>query len=395
MFKRIIVLVMDSVGIGDAPDAEKFGDKGADTIGHIDAAGALQVPTLRSMGLGQIAHVRSNEKEPACKGLYGRMTEISAGKDTTSGHWEFMGHPVEESFPTFPKGFPDELIKTFTKETGYEVLGNEVASGTEIIERLGQEHIKTGKPIVYTSADSVFQIAAHTDVIPLEELYRICKITREKVCQGKYNVGRIIARPFIGQPGSFVRTADRHDYSRKPVHTLDTEILKEAGYQTIGVGKIGDIYAHIGLTASYPTRSNSHGMNKTAELLGGEFKKGLLLINLVEFDSLFGHRRNVDGYRQEIEHFDYQLKGLLPLLERDDLLLITADHGNDPTWTGTDHTRERVPLLGYTPQLKGLVDVGTRTTYADLGQTILDNFGCENSALGKSFLSMISNGLDI
>ena len=388
MYKRIIILVMDSVGIGHAPDAAKFNDEGSNTLGHIEAtAGLIHCPTLRSLGLANIADIKADETP--VMGAYGKMEEVSTGKDTTSGHWEMMGHPVTVPFPTFYDGFPKELMDTFTKETGYGYLGNEVASGTEIIERLGVEHMKTGKPIVYTSADSVFQIAAHEDVIPLEDLYRMCEITRNKVCVGDYYVGRIIARPFVGEPGHFVRTSNRHDYSRMPEQRMVQQELQAAQIPTVAVGKIGDIYAHVGWDESYPTKSNAHGMNVVPYLLGSSFKSGLMMVNLVEFDSLYGHRRNVEGYKRAIEDFDYQLSGLLPLLKDDDLLIITADHGNDPTWSGTDHTRERVPLLAYSPSMKGATDLGLRHSFGDIGQTVLANFGLSPYAVGTSFLKDI------
>ena len=388
MYKRIIILVMDSVGIGHAPDAAKFNDEGSNTLGHIEAtAGLIHCPTLRSLGLANIADIKTDETP--VMGAYGKMEEVSTGKDTTSGHWEMMGHPVTVPFPTFYDGFPKELMDTFTKETGYGYLGNEVASGTEIIERLGVEHMKTGKPIVYTSADSVFQIAAHEDVIPLEDLYRMCEITRNKVCVGDYYVGRIIARPFVGKPGHFVRTSNRHDYSRMPEHRMVQQELQAAQILTVAVGKIGDIYAHVGWDESYPTKSNAHGMNVVPYLLGSSFERGLMMVNLVEFDSLYGHRRNVEGYKRAIEDFDYQLSGLLPLLKEDDLLIITADHGNDPTWHGTDHTREHVPLLAYSPSMKEAIDLGLRYSFGDIGQTVLANFGLSPYAVGTSFLKDI------
>ncbi len=388
MFKRVIIIVLDSVGIGGAPDALRFGNEGADTVGNIyKKRGYLRCPNLRRLGFEKIANIdKTNIK---VEGAYGKMREISTGKDTTSGHWEIMGHPVQEPFPVFYHGFPKELVDLFEKKTGYGHLGNEVASGTEIIERLGAEHIKTGKPIIYTSADSVFQIAAHEEVIPLDELYRICKIVREEVCIGSYAVGRVIARPFVGKQGNYVRTGHRHDYSRMPEMVLNFEILKKANKQTIGVGKISDIYAHVGISASYPTVSNSHGMNKIAELMGGVFEEGLLMANLVEFDSEYGHRRDVEGYARAIEDFDYQLGGLIEILREDDVLFLTADHGNDPTWEGSDHTREEVPLLGYSPSLKKEIRLGTRETFADLGQTVLDNFACPLSKYGSSFLHLL------
>lgn len=422
MFKRIITIVTDSVGIGHSPDAERFGDTDANTLGHIEeAVGPLQIPNLRKLGIGRIADI--TPQQDTVVGAFGRMHEQSTGKDTTSGHWEMMGHPVKVPFPTFYDGFPQALMDTFTKETGYGFLGNEAASGTEIIERLGKEHMRTGKPIVYTSADSVFQIAAHESIIPLEDLYKMCQVTRERVCIGDYYVGRIIARPFVGEPGHFVRTSNRHDYSRLPEGRFVLQALQDAKVPTIGVGKIGDIYAHIGLDQSYPTKSNSHGMNLVAALLGhsadgthgtngtydahgicsprnmhntsdttseGSFTHGYMMVNLVEFDSLYGHRRDVQGYGRELEMFDYQLGGLLELLTEDDLLLITADHGNDPTWKGTDHTRELVPLLAYSPSFTGPIDLGDRRSFADIGQTILENFGVKESFAGESFLQLLA-----
>ena len=422
MFKRIITIVTDSVGIGHSPDAERFGDTGANTLGHIEEmVGPLQIPNLRKLGIGKIADI--TPQQDTVVGAFGRMHEQSTGKDTTSGHWEMMGHPVNVPFPTFYDGFPQELMDTFTKETGYGFLGNEAASGTEIIERLGKEHMRTGTPIVYTSADSVFQIAAHESIIPLEDLYKMCQVTRERVCIGDYYVGRIIARPFVGEPGHFVRTSNRHDYSRLPEGRFVLQALQDAKVPTIGVGKIGDIYAHIGLDQSYPTKSNSHGMNLVAALLGhsadgthgtngtydahgicsprnmhntsdttseGSFTHGYMMVNLVEFDSLYGHRRDVQGYGRELEMFDYQLGGLLELLTEDDLLLITADHGNDPTWKGTDHTRELVPILAYSPSFTGPIDLGDRRSFADIGQTILENFGVKESFAGESFLQLLA-----
>ena len=408
MFKRIITIVTDSLGIGHSPDAERFGDTGSNTLGHIEeAVGPLQIPNLRKLGISKIADI--TPQQDTVVGAFGRMHEISTGKDTTSGHWEMMGHPVKVPFPTFYDGFPQELMDTFRKETGYGFLGNEAASGTEIIERLGEEHMRTGKPIVYTSADSVFQIAAHESIIPLDDLYKMCQITRDRVCIGEYYVGRIIARPFVGEPGHFVRTSNRHDYSRLPEGRFVLQALQDAKVPTIGVGKIGDIYAHIGLDQSYPTKSNSHGMNLVAALLGhsvdgtyrmhsasdtmleGTFTHGYMMVNLVEFDSLYGHRRDVQGYGRELEMFDYQLGGLLELLSEDDLLLITADHGNDPTWKGTDHTRELVPLLAYSPAFTGPIDLGDRRSFADIGQTILENFGVTEPFVGESFLHTLGN----
>lgn len=384
-FKRIIVIVMDSVGAGNAPDAEKFGDTGADTIGHIDQRVPLSVPNLRRLGWGRIAHIHPEAVDVV--GSYGLMEEQSAGKDTTSGHWEFMGNIVETPFPTFPDAFPPDLCRAFTEKTGYGYIGNEIASGTEIIERLGPDHFRTRLPIIYTSADSVFQIAAHTDIIPLPELYHICEITRNEVCVGPYEVGRIIARPFIGTQGHFIRTGDRRDFSRLPKKKMVFSYLKESGYDVVGIGKIGDIYAHTGLTESYHTGSNPEDMKAlTAQLLSHRNRRGLLMANFVDFDSQYGHRRNVAGYARCIEDFDAMLGDFLPLIRDDELLMITADHGNDPTWKGTDHTRERVPLVVYSPALSTAVDLGIRATYADLGQTIMDNFNLGQLPAGMSFL---------
>ena len=389
-FERIIILVFDSMGIGSAPDAERFGDAGANTVGHIvRECGPLRIPNLFRMGFSKIADVGAYDGE-VC-GVFGRMRERSAGKDTTSGHWEMLGAPVETPFPVFPDGFPKDMLDTFTEATGYGYLGNEAASGTEIIDCLGAEHMRTGKPIVYTSADSVLQIAAHESVIPIEELYRICRVARESVCTGAYDVGRVIARPFVGEQGHFMRTAHRHDFSRLPDKTLYSEMLQAAGIPVIGIGKIGDIYAHKGLDASYPTVSDAHGMAMTAKVLGdASFATGLLLVNLVEFDSLYGHRRDVAGYGRHIEDADVQLGGLLEILEEGDLLVVTADHGNDPTWRGSDHTRELVPVLAYCKGIDTAIDIGLRETFADLGQTVLDNFGLRGT-YGESFLSSFAS----
>lgn len=338
------------------------------------------------MGLGKVANIHHEDTDVV--GSYGLMEEISMGKDTTSGHWEFMGNPVENPFPTFDNAFPQDLLDAFTEKTGYGYIGNEIASGTEIIARLGAEHFKTGKPIVYTSADSVFQIAAHNDVIPLEELYRICDITRREVCVGPYEVGRIIARPFVGEQGNFVRTGDRRDYSRLPKRKMVFSYLSEAGFSVVGVGKIGDIYAHIGLTESYHTANNHEDMVALREQLAAHRSdKGLLMANFVDFDSMYGHRRDVKGYAECLESFDTELGPLMAKIQDDELLIITADHGNDPTWHGTDHTRERVPVLAYSPSLNDAVDLGIRKTYADLGMTIMDNFGLTGLQFGTSFLT--------
>ena len=381
-FNRIIVIVTDSVGAGDAPDAEKFGDKGADTYGHIDANVPLKVPNLRRLGLGRVAHIH---EEPAdVVGSYGLMQEISAGKDTTSGHWEFMGNPVENPFPTFPDAFPPDLLKAFTEKTGYGYIGNEIASGTEIIERLGPEHFRTGLPIVYTSADSVFQIAANEAIVPLEELYRDCQIARE-LLTGELEVGRVIARPFVGDhAGAFKRTGARRDFSAQPPQTM-CDILKENGKTVYGVGKIEDIFDHRGITRSNHAAGNPACMQATFEAMDEDFD-GLLFVNLVDFDMVYGHRRDVKGYAAALETFDAQLPEIQTKMGEDDLLMITADHGCDPCHSGTDHTREHTPLLVWSRKMQGGVNLGVRATYADISATVLDYFGLANPLRGTSFL---------
>ncbi len=389
MFKRIFVIVLDSVGIGAMPDASHYGDTGANTLVHIAKyKGGLTLPVLASMGLGLIEPIAGIPEVSRPLAAFGKMAELSKGKDTTSGHWELAGCPLFTAFPVYPNGFPPEVIDKFTAYTGLQVLGNKAASGTEIIVELGKKHFRTGKPIVYTSADSVFQIAAHEEVIPLERLYEICKITREKVCIGDHAVGRIIARPFIGKPGSFTRTANRHDYSVLPPTPTVLDMMKQAGRRVIGIGKIADIYANQGLTQSYPTKSNKQGMKIITDLAQGNLDAGLIMSNLVEFDSLYGHRNDAIGYAQALEEFDKDLVNLLPRLREDDLLVITADHGCDPTMAGTDHTREYVPLLAYHHQLaeKGQINLGIRSTFADLGATIADNFALPALPYGQSFL---------
>ena len=389
MFNRIIIIVLDSVGIGALPDADNYGDGGANTVRNMArSVGGLFLPVLNQMGLGRIVAAEGLPAVDKPTGFYGKMAQQSLGKDTISGHWEIAGCPVFTSFPVYPSGFPLEVIDAFTALTGYQVLGNKVASGTEIIASLGEEHQTTGKPIVYTSADSVFQIAAHEDVIPLEELYRICRITREKVCIGPHAVGRIIARPFIGSPGNFVRTANRHDYSLEPADATVLDLMKEANYAVIGIGKIADIFANRGLTQSYSSKSNDHGMEIVLDKVIHNSNPGLILLNLVEFDSHFGHRRNSIGYARAMERFDSQLALLLSLLYSDDLLIITADHGCDPTYTGTDYTREYVPLLAYYQGCAG-GELGVRATFADVGQTVAQNFHIPNLPYGRSFLSEI------
>lgn len=385
-FRRITVIVLDSVGIGELPDADRYGDAGAHTLGHILASKPeLRLPNLRKLGLANIAKLGDWEEEKQPAGCFGKMAEVSAGKDTMTGHWELMGLKVTTPFRTFPDGFPPELIAEFESRTGRAVLGNKPASGTEILDELGEEQMRTGAWIVYTSADSVFQIAAHEDVIPLEELYEACRIARELTLKDEFSVGRVIARPYVGEPGAFKRTPNRHDYALNPPEPTVLNALKDRGLQVVAVGKINDIFNGEGVTRAIPTKSNAHGIEATIEELGESFE-GLLFTNLVDFDSLFGHRRDPLGYAGALEEFDRAVPALLERLGQDDLLVITADHGNDPVHAGTDHTREYVPILAYGPSLTGSGSLGVRETYADLAATIADNFGVRGTGNGASFL---------
>lgn len=390
-FKRIITVVMDSVGIGEAPDAVEFGDVGSDTLGNIARfMKGLNVPNLERMGLGNIHDVQGVEAQQNDQFAYGKMEEASASKDTMTGHWELMGLYLDERFLTFTEtGFPQELLDELTKRTGHKIIGNYSASGTEIIKELGERHMETGEMIVYTSADSVLQIAAHEETFGLDELYTVSKIAREITMKPEWRVGRIIARPFIGDnANNFTRTANRHDYALKPFGKTALDHLKEGGFDVISVGKIIDIFDGEGITDSNRTISNEDGMNQTIQLMDRDFT-GLMFTNLVDFDALWGHRRDPQGYGNGIEAFDAQLGELLEKVTEDDLLIITADHGNDPTFTGTDHTREYVPLLLYSPRLSGSIDLGTRKTFADLGQTICDNFNVRKTTAGESFLDLL------
>ena len=390
-FKRIITVVMDSVGIGEAPDAVEFGDVGSDTLGNIARfMKGLNVPNLERMGLGNIHDVQGVEAQQNDQFAYGKMEEASASKDTMTGHWELMGLYLDERFLTFTEtGFPQELLDELTKRTGHKIIGNYSASGTEIIKELGERHMETGEMIVYTSADSVLQIAAHEDTFGLDELYTVSKIAREITMKPEWRVGRIIARPFIGDnANNFTRTANRHDYALKPFGKTALDHLKEGGFDVISVGKIIDIFDGEGITDSNRTISNEDGMNQTIQLMDRDFT-GLMFTNLVDFDALWGHRRDPQGYGDGIEAFDSQLGELLEKVTENDLLIITADHGNDPTFTGTDHTREYVPLLLYSPRLSGSIDLGTRKTFADLGQTICDNFNVRKTTAGESFLDLL------
>lgn len=388
-FKRIFVIVMDSVGIGEAPDAEKYGDKGSNTLGHIaEHMNGLNMPNMGKLGLGNIHDLKGIE--PAEKPLahYTKMQEASAGKDTMTGHWEIMGLYIDTPFRTFPDGFPDEVIQKIEEKTGRKVIANKPASGTEIIAELGEEHMETGALIVYTSADSVLQIAAHEDVVPLEELYDICEFARELLNDPKYMVGRVIARPFVGEPGNFKRTANRHDYALKPFGRTVMNELKDADYDVIALGKISDIFDGEGITQSMRTVSNMDGMDKLLESMDMDFT-GLSFLNLVDFDAEFGHRRNPQGYGEALEEYDMRLPEVFEKLTEDDLLIITADHGNDPTHHGTDHTREYVPLLVYHKGMAEGKELPLRQTFADIGETVAENFQVSSPQYGTSFLSDI------
>jgi phosphopentomutase len=381
---RVVLIVLDSVGVGELPDADKFGDQGSNTLGHVaQAAGGLSLPNLRWMGIGNIIDIEGVPPIDKPWGAYGKMNELNHEKATTSGHWEMAGLILRKRFPTYPKGFPEEIVKTFSKAIGREILGNKKASGTVIIEEYGSEHIESGKPIVYTSADSVFQIAAHEEVIPVAKLYEFCKIAR-KMLTGKYSVERVIARPFVGEPGYLVRTDRRKDFSVPPPEKTLLDKMKEKGYQVVGIGKIPDIFAHQGLTKEIHTKGNMDGTNKLI-LTMKEKNKGLIFINLVDFDSLYGHRNNPEGYANALEAFDARLPQIVANLREDNLLILTADHGCDPTFPGTDHTREYVPLLVYGQRTKGGINLGTRETFADIAQTIAELFGLQPFKIGKSF----------
>ena len=391
MFDRFIVVVMDSVGIGEMPDAANFGDKGADTLGHIDELRGLNVPNLEKLGLGLLRDFKTIKKTQI-KGAYStKMLECSKGKDTTTGHWEMMGVILEKPFPTYPNGFPEEVMKLFTEKTGYGYLGNKPASGTVIINELGDEHVKTGKPIVYTSADSVFQIAAHEEVIPVEELYRICEITRKEVCVGDHTVARVIARPFIKQGDKYVRTERRKDFSLEPPYPTAMDLLKEKGYLVGGIGKIEDIFVYRGLTASIHSHNNEESYRDLKKMMiETKDEKGLIFANFIDFDMLYGHRRNVEGYGKAIEEFDGWLPDLMDNLGERDLLMITADHGNDPSFKGTDHTREMVPLLMFSKSLKGNARLEDIHCFSSIAKTICENFSISNQFKGVNLLSFLN-----
>ena len=391
--RRVFILVLDSLGVGALPDADRFGDAGTHTLDHIvAAAGGLDVPRLTAIGLGHVPGVTGVPRVARPEGAFGRMAERSIGKDTSTGHWEMMGCPLEHAFPVFPDGFPDEIIHAFVERSGVPgILCNAAASGTEVIERLGVEHIATGKPIVYTSADSVFQVAAHEEHFGLERLYEVCLIARAILAPDSAGrgVARVIARPFVGAPGAFERTYNRKDYSLEPPCDTALDRLKASGVPVVAVGKIEDIFAGRGVTRSVHTEGNRDGMRKTTEI-ARELEGGLCFLNLVDFDMLYGHRRDAPGYRRALEEFDADYVAFEAELREDDIVLLTADHGNDPTHTdGTDHTREYVPILAAGPGVKGGVDLGTRASFADVGATVEEAFGLAPGDAGRSFLAEI------
>ena len=385
-FKKVHLIVMDSVGIGEAPDADKFGDVGSDTLGHIaEEMNGLNMPVMGSFGLSNIRKIKGIEPVEAPKAYYGMMQEASVGKDTMTGHWEIMGLNIDKPFKVYPEGFPQALIEELEERTGRKVLCNQPYSGTKVLDDFGKEHMETGAIIVYTSADPVLQIAAHEEVIPLEELYKICEIAREITLKPEYLVGRVIARPFVGEPGNFTRTANRHDYALSPFGRTTMNELKDAGFEVIALGKISDIYNGEGVTEAIRTKNNTDGMDQLNKVVRRDFK-GLSFLNLVDFDANYGHRRDPIGYGEALEEFDRRLPEVLEALDEDDLLIITADHGNDPTFTGTDHTREYVPLIVYSPRFKVGSQLPLRQTFADIAATVAENFGIKAPAFGTSFL---------
>ncbi|MGB4630336.1 MAG: phosphopentomutase [Tepidanaerobacteraceae bacterium] len=388
MIQKVILIVLDSVGVGELPDAAKYGDEGSNTLGNVaKAVGGLSLPNMQKMGIGNIIDIEGVPavKEPTA--AYGKAAEKSAGKDTTTGHWELAGVILERPFPVYPDGFPPELIEEFEKRIGRKVLGNKVASGTEIIKELGDEHVKTGRPIVYTSADSVFQIAAHEEVIPVEELYEICKIARE-ILRGEHGVARVIARPFVGKSGEYLRTYNRADFSLKPPHDTLLDKVVRAGMEVIGVGKIWDIFAGQGITKAMHTEGNMDGVDKTLEAID-MIQKGLVFSNLVDYDMLYGHRNDPVGYAKALEEFDGRLPEILEKLGDNDVLIITADHGCDPTTVSTDHSREYVPVLVYGDRIKAGVKLGTLSSFSDIGQTVTDFLGCLSLKNGRSFKQLV------
>ena len=387
MFSRAIVIVLDSVGIGELPDAPMYGDQGSNTLSNIAASVPLKIPNLAAMGLSRLVTLNGVAPPVSPTAAYGRMAELSAGKDSVTGHWELMGVVLDRPFPTFPQGFPKDLIAEFESRIGRQSLGNVAASGTAIIDELGPLHMETGYPIVYTSADSVFQIAAHEGIVPVPQLYKWCHVAFELVVKG-LGLGRVIARPFIGLPGSFQRTANRHDYAMPPAAATLLDRLLAAGHHVAGVGKVSDLFAGRGISESHPTKSDAEGVDRVEQLMATE-RRGLILANLVDFDTVYGHRNDIPGYAENLERFDARVPGLAAKLKDDDLLVLTADHGNDPTTPSTDHSREHVPVLLYGRGVKAGVDLGIRQTFSDLGQTLAENFGVGPLPNGTSFLREI------
>lgn len=382
MTKRVFLIVLDSLGIGNAPDAKIFGDEGSNTLKTISKSEYYHTPNMLKLGLGNIDGVDYFDHDSERIGVYARLEEASMGKDTTIGHWEMAGIISKNPLPTYPEGFPKEVLDEFIRRTGREIICNKPYSGTDVIRDYGKEHIETGKLIVYTSADSVFQIAAHEDIVPIDELYKYCEIARE-ILQGEHGVGRVIARPFIGSEGNFTRTSNRHDFSLLPADNM-LDALVAAKYETYGIGKIYDIFAGKGVEHTQRTKNNIEGMEKSIELLKKDFT-GLGFINLVDGDMIYGHRRDIDGYAKSIAKFDDQLGTFISKMNDDDIVMITADHGCDPGYKGTDHTRECVLFLAYGKGLKKDINLGTRKTYADIAATILDIFNIENTTAGISF----------
>jgi phosphopentomutase len=388
-FDRIVLIVLDSLGMGEMPDAAAWGDAGSDTLGHICASRQVRLPNLQALGLGNVRPLDNVPPAANPRGAYGRCALLSNGKDTTTGHWEMAGIVLDEAFPTYPEGFPADVLARFVAETGVPgVLGNYPASGTEIIKELGAEHVRTGKPIVYTSADSVFQIAAHEEIIPVERLYEIC-LTARRILRGEHEVGRVIARPFVGAPGAFRRTENRHDYAVPPPRENLLVALSDAGLDVVCIGKIASIYDSLGATQDLKAKNNDQSIDQTIRALQDERTRGLIFTNLVDFDMLYGHRRDVEGYARALEHFDARLPEIEAAMRERDLFILTADHGNDPTYRGTDHTREYVPLIAYGQVARPGVDLGTRRSLADMGQTIAENFNLKLAA-GESFLHDIA-----
>lgn len=392
-YKRIFTIVIDSLGVGALPDAAAYGDAGTDTLGHIAAhTDPFRIPNLQRLGMANLHSLKGVEPVEKPLAYYAKLNEASAGKDTMTGHWEMMGLHVTTPFQTFTEtGFPKELIDELSERTGRTIIGNKSASGTEILEELAEEEIATGHMIVYTSADSVLQICGNEETFGLEELYRCCEIARELTMKDEWKVGRVIARPYVGKKrGEFKRTSNRHDYALKPFGKTALDALKDAGLSVISVGKIFDIFDGEGLTESNKSKSSVHGMEQTIEIAKRDFT-GLCYVNLVDFDALWGHRRDVEGYAKELEKFDEKLGILLPLLKEDDLLILTADHGNDPTHTGTDHTRERVPFLAYSPSMQGAGRLPDGENFARIGATIADNFGVQmpEGTIGESVLGAL------